>query len=196
MKILVLGIGNILFGDEGIGVHLVNFLEEKYEFNGPHKIDFVDGGTLAQRLIPIIVEYDKVFIFDTVDVDDAKIGDVYFFDFLDVPECVSWQGSAHEVEMLQTLEMIHMMGDLPETKIIGVVPYVIGEDTTFSITKPVLEASKLMEKILLTELEKLGMKAKIKNPNVTIEEIAKISYKRGAEDVIYYSEKVNNDSKI
>jgi len=179
MKILVLGIGNILFGDEGIGVHLVNYLEEKYKFQGPHQIDFIDGGTLAQRLIPIIVEYDKVFIFDTVDVDEAEIGDVYFFDFLDVPECISWQGSAHEVEMLQTLEMIHLMGDLPETKIIGVVPYVIGEDTTFSITEPVLKAAKLMERILTAELEKLGVKAKVKNPGVDLQEIARISYKKG-----------------
>ena len=179
MKILVLGIGNILFGDEGIGVHLINYLDEKYEFKGPHQVDLIDGGTLAQRLIPIIVEYDKVFIFDTVDVDDAEIGDVYFFDFLDVPECVSWQGSAHEVEMLQTLEMIHMMGDLPETKIIGVVPYVIGEDTTFTITEPVLKAAKLMEKILINELKKLGVEVKIKNPDVNLQEIARISYKRG-----------------
>jgi hydrogenase maturation protease len=179
MKILVLGIGNILFGDEGIGVHLVNYIDEKYEFEGPHQVDLIDGGTLAQRLIPIIVEYDKVFIFDCVDVDEANIGDVYFFDFLDVPECISWQGSAHEVEMLQTLEMIHMMGDLPETKIIGVVPYVIGEDTTFTITPEVQKAAKLMEKILITELEKLGVKAKIKNPNVDLQEIARESYKRG-----------------
>ena len=179
MKILVLGIGNILFGDEGIGVHLVNYLDEKYEFSGPHQVDLIDGGTLAQRLIPIIVEYDKVFIFDTVDVDDGKIGDVYFFDFLDVPECVSWQGSAHEVEMLQTLEMIHMMGDLPETKIIGVIPYVIGEDTTFSITEPVKKASELMERILINELKKLGVEVKVKNPNADIQEIARISYKRG-----------------
>ncbi len=179
MKILVLGIGNILFGDEGIGVHLVNYLDEKYEFKGEHQVDLVDGGTLAQRLIPIIVEYDKVFIFDTVDVDDANIGDVYFFNFLDVPECVNWQGSAHEVEMLQTLEMIHMMGDLPDTNIIGVVPYVIGEDTTFTITEPVKKASKLMEKILINELTKLGVECKVKNPNVDIQEIAKESYKRG-----------------
>ncbi len=178
MKILVLGIGNILFGDEGIGVHLINYLDEKYEFKN-HQVDLIDGGTLAQRLIPIIVEYDKVFIFDTVDVDDAKIGDVYFFDFLDVPECISWQGSAHEVEMLQTLEMIHMMGDLPETKIIGVVPYVIGEDTTFTITEPVKKASKLMERILINELSKLGVECEIKNPNVDIQEIARTSYKRG-----------------
>ena len=177
MKILILGIGNILFGDEGIGVHLIHYLKRKYEFLGPHRVDLIDGGTLAQRLIPIIVEYDKVFIFDTVDVDDANIGDVYFFDFLDVPECVSWQGSAHEVEMLQTLEMIHMMGDLPETKIIGVVPYVIGEDTTFTITEPVLKAAKLMEKILIDELKKLGVEVKIKDPNVNLQEVARESYK-------------------
>jgi len=179
MKILVLGIGNILFGDEGIGVHLANFIDEKYDFKGPHQVDIIDGGTLAQRLIPIITDYDKVFIFDCVDVDEAEIGDVYFFDFRDVPECVSWQGSAHEVEMLQTLQMIEMMGDLPETKIIGVVPYVIGEDTTFSITPQVQKAAKLMEKILITELKKLGVEPEVKNENVTLTQIAKESYKRG-----------------
>ena len=179
MKILILGIGNILFGDEGIGVHMINYLEEKYNFKGPHQVDLIDGGTLAQRLIPIIVEYDKVFIFDCVDVDEGNIGDVYFFDFLDVPECVTWQGSAHEVEMLQTLEMIYMMGDLPETKIIGVVPYVIGEDTTFSLTDEVVKASKLMEKILIDNLKKLGVEVEVKNEDVDIRKIAKVSYKRG-----------------
>jgi len=180
MKILILGIGNILFGDEGIGVHLANYIDEKYEFSG-HQVDVVDGGTLAQRLIPIITEYDKVFIFDCVDVDEAEIGDVYFFDFREVPECVSWQGSAHEVEMLQTLQMIEMMGDLPETKIIGVVPYVIGEDTTFHITEPVQKAAKLMEKVLIDNLKKLGVEVKIKNPNITLDEVKNYSYKRGVE---------------
>jgi hydrogenase maturation protease len=180
MKILVLGIGNILFGDEGIGVHLTNYIDEKYSFSG-HQVDLVDGGTLAQRLIPIITEYDKVFIFDCVDVDEAEIGDVYFFDFTDVPECVSWQGSAHEVEMLQTLQMIEMLGDLPETKIIGVVPYVIGEDTTFHITEPVQKAAKLMEKILIDNLEKLGVKVEVKNPNITLNDVKDYSYKRGVE---------------
>ena len=178
MKILVLGIGNILFGDEGIGVHLANYIDEKYEFSGC-KVDIIDGGTLAYRLIPIITEYDKVFIFDCVDVENAKVGDVYFFDFRNVPECVTWQGSAHEVEMFQSLQMIDLMGDLPETKIIGVVPYVIGEDTTFNITNEVQEAAKLMEKILITELKKLGVKVKVKNENLKLIEIAKNSYKRG-----------------
>ena len=191
MKILVLGIGNILFGDEGIGVHLANFIDEKYDFKGPHQVDIIDGGTLAQRLIPIITEYDKVFVFDCVDVDEANIGDVYFFDFRDVPECVTWQGSAHEVEMLQTLQMIDMMGDLPETKIIGVVPYVIGEDTTFSITPEVQKAAELMERILITELKKLGVEPVIKNDKVKLTEIAKESYKRGVPEVSLRGLEVN-----
>ncbi|ACM93709.1 hydrogenase expression/formation protein [Nautilia profundicola AmH] len=192
MKILVLGIGNILFGDEGIGVHLANFIDEKYEFKGPHQVDIIDGGTLAQRLIPIITDYDKVFIFDCVDVDEANIGDVYFFDFRDVPECVSWQGSAHEVEMLQTLQMIEMMGDLPETKIIGVVPYVIGEDTTFSITPEVQKAAKLMEKILINEIKKLGVEPVVKNEKVTLTQVAKDSYKRGVPEESLRGMEVNN----
>jgi|GEM_PF-116113 hydrogenase maturation protease len=178
MKILILGIGNILFGDEGIGVHLVHYLKRKYRFKkGKVEVDLVDGGTLAQRLIPIIVEYDRVFIFDCVDVDGGKIGDVYFFDFRDVPECVTWQGSAHEVEMLQTLQMMDLMGDLPPTKIIGVVPYVIGEDTTFTLTPEVQKASKLMEKILLKELEKLGVEWEIVAPETDIQEVARESYR-------------------
>ena len=60
MKILVLGIGNVLFGDEGIGVHIIHYMDEKYEFkSNEHTIDLIDGGTLAQRLIPIITNYDK-----------------------------------------------------------------------------------------------------------------------------------------
>ncbi len=129
MRILVLGIGNVMFSDEGVGVHLCHLLEEKYFFKCKnHSVDFVDGGTLAQRLIPIIVEYDYVIILDCVDANDGEIGDVYFFDFENVPNSISWQGSAHEVEMLQTLTMIDLLGDRPTIKIIGIVPEVVEDE--------------------------------------------------------------------
>ncbi|HSR74305.1 MAG TPA: HyaD/HybD family hydrogenase maturation endopeptidase, partial [Sulfurovum sp.] len=110
MKILVLGIGNLLFGDEGIGVHFVNYIGKNYSFEGEHEIELVDGGTLAQRLIPIMVEYDHLIIIDTINAPGVKAGEVYFFDFDAVPEAVNWQGSAHEVEMLQTLNMMDLSG--------------------------------------------------------------------------------------
>ncbi len=171
MKILILGIGNVLFGDEGIGAYLAHYIDKNYAFiSDEHTVDVVDGGTLAQRLIPIIVQYDKVIIMDCVDVKDAKVGDVFFFDYDDIPEYITWQGSAHEVEMLQTLQMIDLYGDLPPTKIVGVVPYVIGEDSTFEITEDMRKASKLMIKIILDEVKKDGIKV-IEKANYTMDEI-------------------------
>lgn len=179
MKILVLGIGNILFGDEGLGAHLANLIDEKYEFvSSKHVVNVLDGGTLAQRLIPIITEYDNVLLIDCVNVIDGNIGDVYSFDFNDVPECITWNGSAHEVEMLQTLQMIEMLGDLPPTKIVGVIPYVIGENSTFTMTQEVLTASKTMERVITKYIEDFGVKVLIKK-NITLEEVSKYTYLKG-----------------
>jgi len=179
MKILVLGIGNILFGDEGVGAHLANLIEQKYQFiSDKHSVDVIDGGTLAQRLIPIITEYDKVFLIDCVDVDDANIGEVYCFDFDKVPNFITWEGSAHEIEMLQTLQMIEMMGDLPPVRIIGVVPYVIGENSTFSMTDEVLKASKVMENLIIDELKAIGIETKQKL-DISITDVSETTYLKG-----------------
>lgn len=176
MNILVLGVGNILFGDEGIGVHLSNLLKLNYEFDGEHKVEIVDGGTLAQRLIPLITQYDFVLILDCIDANEAKVGDVYHFSFDKIPNCITWAGSAHEVEMLQTLKMIEMMGDLPPTKIIGVKPFVVGTDPTFEISDEVLKAAKIMEQVAIDELRGLGV-AITKKDNQDLQAIARLSYK-------------------
>jgi len=176
LKILILGIGNILFGDEGVGPHLANLIDEKYEFESlKHTVDILDGGTLAQRLIPIITEYDNVLLIDCVSVADGNIGDVYSFDFNDVPDFITWEGSAHEVEMLQTLQMIEILGNLPPTKIVGVIPYVIGQNSTFAMTQEVLKAAKTMENIIIKYIEEFGVKTSIKN-NTTLEEVSPYTY--------------------
>jgi hydrogenase maturation protease len=182
LKILILGIGNVLFGDEGIGVHLANYLDEKYNFSSDeHTVALIDGGTLAQILIPIITDYDRVVLIDCVNVKDGNIGDVYSFDFDAVPEYITWEGSAHEVEMLQTLQMIDMLGDLPPVKIVGVIPYVIGEDTTFTITDEVLNASKTMEDSILKYIKEFDIEVSVKNPEAVLQEVARTSYLRGTE---------------
>jgi hydrogenase maturation protease len=180
LKILILGIGNILFGDEGIGPHLANLVEEKYTFNSTeHSVEVIDGGTLAQRLIPIITEYDRVLLIDCVNVGDGNIGDVYSFDFDKVPDYITWNGSAHEVEMLQTLQMIEMMGDLPPTQIVGVIPYVIGEDSTFTMTDEVIKASKTMERVIVDYIKSFGIEVTVKNPNLKITDVTANTYIKG-----------------
>ncbi|CUU39692.1 MULTISPECIES: HyaD/HybD family hydrogenase maturation endopeptidase [Helicobacter] len=176
MKILVLGIGNILFGDEGIGVHLSNFLKLNYRFSGENEVDFVDGGTLATMLIPLITSYDKVLILDCVSANNANVGEVYYFDFDNVPQIITWAGSAHEVEMLQTLRLTAINGDLPPVKIIGIIPEVIGEETAFTLSDSVKEGAKLMEKLALEFLEQNGIHAE-KIDNKDLQEVANGSFR-------------------
>jgi hydrogenase maturation protease len=180
VKILILGIGNIIFGDEGIGPHLANLIDKKYIFNSKeHIVDIVDGGTLAQRLIPIITDYDRVILIDCVNVDDGEVGDVYSFDFDKVPDFITWNGSAHEVEMLQTLQMIEMLGDLPPVRIVGVIPYVIGEDSTFSMTDKVIKASQLMERTIIDYIKSFKIDVIEKDRDIKIEDITSTTYTKG-----------------
>ena len=176
MKILLLGIGNLLFGDEGVGVHFINYLGKKYKFEGEHSFDIVDGGTLAQRLIPIMVEYDEVIIVDTINAPGVKAGELYFFDFEAIPDAVNWQGSAHEVEMLQTLHMMDLVGDRPKTMIMGVVPTVI-EATEFSLSEGVSNAITLMEETLLNYLNTLQIKSIKQTDDLTIHSVLPHSFR-------------------
>ena len=175
MKILILGIGNILFADEGIGVHFIHYIKEKYQVDSIHQVDFLDGGTLAQHLIPIIVEYDYLIIIDTVNAQGVKKGEVYFFDFENVPSGIDWQGSAHEVEMLQTLTMMDLVGDRPTTKIIGIVPTII-EPIEFSLSQAVSEAVNTVEDTLIQHLRSLDVDL-LMQKEMSIHEILPLSYK-------------------
>lgn len=176
LNILVLGIGNILFGDEGIGVHLSNLLKLNYRFSGENNVDFVDGGTLATMLIPLITSYDKVLILDCVSVANGAVGEVYCFDFDNVPNIITWAGSAHEVEMLQTLRLTAINGDLPPVKIIGIIPEVIGEDTAFTLSPAVKEGARLMEQLALDFLSQEGINAQ-KIDNRDLQDVANGSFR-------------------
>ncbi len=177
MKVLVLGIGNILFGDEGIGVHLANLLKVNYAFeSSEHSLDIIDGGTLAQSLIPLIVSYDYVLLLDCINADDGNIGDVFFFDFTDIPSNLNWQGSAHEVEMLQTLRMMEILGDLPNIKILATIPEILDGDSAFNLSSSIKNASMLMRDIALKHLSEIGFVIK-QIDNKDIQSIADFSFK-------------------
>ncbi|HSR74324.1 MAG TPA: hydrogenase maturation protease, partial [Sulfurovum sp.] len=119
--------------------------------------------------------YDHLIIIDTINAPGVKAGEVYFFDFDAVPEAVNWQGSAHEVEMLQTLNMMDLSGDRPPAMIMGVVPTVI-EITEFSLSQAVTDAVPLMEKTLLDYLRTMGMHA-VKKADVDMQTIIPNSFK-------------------
>lgn len=171
MKILVLGIGNVLFSDEGVGVHFANYLNLNYKFTSKdHELEFVDGGTLAMALTPIISKFDKVLMIDCIDADDPQVGDIYFFNYLDIPNRIKWSGSAHEVEMLQTLNSMEFLGDLPDTQILGVIPKRV-VPMAYELSSEILSAVPTMEKTALKFLENLGFSYE-KVANFDLQEIA------------------------
>lgn len=115
-SILVLGVGNVYYGDEGAGVHLVHYLRSKYSF--PPGVDVVDGGTLGWDLLNLIAEYDHVVLVDAV---AAPVGKVYRFTKDDVPEEIGYgKLSSHEWEVPDLLTAMDLYGDLPEVTIVGI----------------------------------------------------------------------------
>ncbi|MCR2059457.1 HyaD/HybD family hydrogenase maturation endopeptidase [Campylobacter helveticus] len=176
MKFLVLGIGNIMFADEGLGVHLCKQLEKNYRFHHPtHSLTFIDGGTLALHLSYIIAKYDEMIILDCIDADNAEVGEVFFFPYDAMPKRVSWSGSAHEIEMLQTLQYMELAGDLPHTQILAAVPRRI-EPMSFELSAEIIKAASIMEKTLLDFIAKKGFSYE-KVADFSLQELAQSSFK-------------------
>ena len=148
--------------------------------NSADQIRFIDGGTLASFLMPTMAEFDEILLVDCIDADGAKGGEVYFFDYDAMPKQISWSGSAHEVEMLQTLQMMDLCGDLPHVKILAVVPRRI-EEASFKLSSVILESSKIMEKTALKHLSDLGF-AHEKIADLSAQDIADRFAKRGRDD--------------
>ncbi len=148
--------------------------------NSADLIRFIDGGTLASFLMPTMAEFDEILLVDCIDADGAKGGEVYFFDYDAMPKQISWSGSAHEVEMLQTLQMMDLCGDLPHVKILAVVPRRI-EEASFKLSSVILESSKIMEKTALKYLSDLGF-AHEKIADLSAQDIADRFAKRGRDD--------------
>jgi len=144
------------------------------------QIRFIDGGTLASFLMPTMAEFDEILLIDCIDAEGAKGGEVYFFDYDAMPKQISWSGSAHEVEMLQTLQMMDLCGDLPHVKILAVVPQRI-EEASFKLSSVILESSKTMEKTALKYLSDLGF-AHEKIADLSAQDIADRFAKRGRDD--------------
>jgi hydrogenase maturation protease len=119
MKVVVIGIGNILFCDEGVGVYAGRYLEENYDFEP--KIEIVDGGTLGFGLMDYYQTYDKVVVLDTISIDDTP-GAVYNVPSSELMELGEYRNTAHEVEVVEMLEICSLLGKIAEVNVIGIVP--------------------------------------------------------------------------
>ncbi len=114
-KILVLGIGNYLMGDEGIGIHAVKYLQQHLF---PENVHILDGGTGGFNLLSFLQEYDPVIIIDaTADGDLPGTLQVrrprYSSEF---PRSLG----AHDIGLKDLIDSASLLGSLPEIYLITI----------------------------------------------------------------------------
>ena len=146
-RIVVIGVGNLLLQDEGIGIHVVQALEE---MGLPPDVRLIDGGT-SPDLIAYTRAGDKMVIVDAARAG-GEPGTVYRFLPADFAAEKAALASAHEMGVVENLTLMALAGNQPrETVIIGVEPAEIDWGTELS---PFLQG-KLPE-ILRVVLEEIN----------------------------------------
>ncbi len=114
----VVGVGNILLSDEGIGVHLVTALSRDDALPG---VEYVDGGVMGGALLNAMEGEDKVVVLDTVGAPFPP-GTVLRLTPEDIEAGACDRLSLHDLNLADTIGLMRLRETLPEMMILGVVP--------------------------------------------------------------------------
>jgi len=118
-RILVLGVGNMVLKDEGVGVHVVKAMAG---LELPGNVDLHEGYVAGIDLLEIIQQADRLIIVDSVDAG-AEAGAVFRFQPHEVENMLrEYKTSLHQVDLMETLKIARFFGQCPQTVIIGVQP--------------------------------------------------------------------------
>ncbi len=120
MSIVVLGVGNVLEEDDGIGIYAAAYLRANYVLSD--HVSIIDGGVEGINLLNLFLDNDHIIILDTINIDDSA-GSIYNIPSYELSGYGLNSGGAHEVGVMQCLDMIELMGKpLPKSNVLGIVP--------------------------------------------------------------------------
>jgi len=123
MKITVLGLGNILMRDEGVGVQAVQALQDRYEL--PPELEVVDGGTSGLDLLPYIENRDRVLFVDAVNFSKEP-GYIGILENQEIPVLFAPKDSLHHLGLMDILASAQLLDIAPrEVCLIGIQPQII-----------------------------------------------------------------------
>jgi len=145
---MVLGIGNLLLSDDGVGVHIVNRLRNEYTF--PDNVTLIDGGTKGLDLLPLLEGKEKVLFVDAANFNkepgtiDTVMGE-------NIPAFLSQKLSMHQIGVPDMLFAARLMGIFPpEMCLIGIQPKSMETSTEMSE-----EVKNRFDELYLKVLDKL-----------------------------------------
>ena len=145
--ILVLGLGNLLRSDEGVGIHIVRELSQKQL---PDTVDAVDGGTLGAELIGVLQGRRKVFLVDAMRTD-APPGSILRIPFNELKPTISRSMSVHGAGVGELLYCCSNLVPRPEIIIYGIVPKLI-DRWSMNLTSVVQSRVSLIATLILGEI--------------------------------------------
>lgn len=155
-RITILGVGNILLRDEGVGVRVIEELKKCYAF--PENVSLVDGGTQGLWLLATIQESDHLIVIDAV-LGGGEPGSLYRLERADLPKGLRFKQSAHDSDLVEALNLCALLENGPKSVVvIGVEPLDItpfGLELSREIESQV---DNLVERVI-NEVQKLGVTA-------------------------------------
>jgi hydrogenase maturation protease len=118
-RIALIGMGNIMFHDEGIGTYLAKYLEANYE---PHeRLEIVDGGLLGFSLMTYYQEFDKIIVVG-INSKEGVPGTIFRYSGEEMMAMGNTRQTANEVELTMMLEICSFHEEMGEVELITMIP--------------------------------------------------------------------------
>lgn len=119
-RTVVIGLGNPLMGDDGLGLVALERLRAGYAI--PPEVELVDGGTWGMNLLPVIEDAGRVILIDAIDVGTAP-GTPIRLERNRLPRYLATKISPHQVDLRDVLGLAELRGTLPnDTIALGLQP--------------------------------------------------------------------------
>jgi len=123
-RTVILGLGNLLYQDEGFGIHALQAMQEALP--APDTVEFVDGGVLGMNLLPLVEESSHLLVLDAVDAGQPP-GAILELKGEQIPLFTAVKLSEHQVGFQEVLGLARFRGNLPASlHLIGVQPQDLG----------------------------------------------------------------------
>jgi len=160
MRVLVMGLGNILLRDEGVGVRVIEALAGRYLM--PTGVEIVDGGTSGMDLLDTIAGCDHLLICDAVRTDAPPASVIRLSD-QEVPAVFRNRFSPHQIGVADVLATLVLTGEMPASvTLIGVVPCDLA--LGLELSPEVAQAAARAVECLAAELRGLGLALEPRSP--------------------------------
>ncbi len=154
-RIVVIGIGNTLMSDEGVGVHIVSALIKEYHFYP--KIELIDGGTAGMELLQFFQDNDKVIIIDAVNFNEEP-GFVGSIENNNILQRLNTKLTMHHLGITDVLSSFQLTGGkAKEIFLLGIQPKSI--EVGLELSDEIAKKTDKMISITLQKLEEWGIKA-------------------------------------